>query len=739
MHSPLATGWLVGLALALALALVAVAAALARCRRSRRRADADAARLAALAAAHDHLQSAHDRLAAAVAAGHHGIFDLDLRTGALAASAAFADIVTGGAPPPADGAAWLALVHPDDRERLAAARAAALAADAPGYECEARLLPGKAGRRWLLEQGRVCARDAAGQPLRLAGTVRDITARKRDEQRLVMRGRMATAFLATSGEATLRHLGSLLQDLLEAPSAWVGMLDTEGRLRLAGVGDGAVTGCLAPDEVPAALQRVQESAGPLLVAAEGLGPAAPGSPGEAVPPLLAARLASGEQVLGLVAVGGRPAGFRDEDLATIAGVAADLAPLVHARLAAEMADAQAAQAQKMQALGVMAGGIAHDFNNILQAILGFSTLARQDAHDPARLSADLDRVQRATLRGRDLVQRILHFSRPADAAGAPLDPLPMLEEIALELRTSQPACIGVETAFDPGCGLVRAAPEHLKEAVLNLAVNAAQAMGTDGGTLTLSAAAWPVPAGDARFPAAWRGNDAVTTVGDTGPGIPADIRACLFDPFFTTRAVGQGTGLGLSVVHGLVTALGGRVFLECPPSGGTLATIYLPRVDARSEARGDSQGHAATGGQAAGPAAAAARRPRVLFVDDDPEIRDLAAALLGREGLAVETAAEGLGACRLVADDPGGFDVVVTDQYMPGLTGRELALRISALRPDLPVVLVTGLDEPAEPAVAGALVIREVVTKPFFGQSLVLAVRRALEKGREAGGWPPRP
>ncbi len=731
MQSPLAPGWLSGpaiaLGLALVLALAAALVALARCRRVQGRAAAAASRLSVLAAERDRLQSDHDRLAAAVAAGRHGIFDLDLRTGALAASAAFAEIVTGGGPVPVDGAAWLDLVHPDDRDRLAAARAAALAPAATGYECEARLLPRDAGRRWLLEQGRVCARDEAGLPLRLAGTVRDITARKRAEQRLVMRGRMATAFLATSGEETPGHLAALLRDLLESSHAWVGMLDTQGRLRLSGGIDGTTTSCLEPADVPAVLRRVQASAGPLVVTDTGDGATSHLSPGS---PLLAARLASGEQVLGLVAVAGRPGGFRADDLETIAGVAADLAPLVQARLAAETADAQAAQAQKMQALGVMAGGIAHDFNNILQAILGFSTLARQDAHDPARLAADLDRVQRATVRGRDLVQRILHFSRPADSAATPVDPLPVLEEIALELRTSQPAGIRVETAFEPGCGLVRAAPEHLKEAVLNLAANAAQAMGAAGGTLSLAIASWRVPADDARFPAAWRGRDAVAiTVGDTGPGIPADIRARLFDPFFTTRAVGEGSGLGLSVVHGLVSGLGGQVVLECPPSGGTRATVYLPRVDDR--------GHGPAGAGAAGLDGDASRRPRVLFVDDDPEIRDLAVALLGREGLSVETAAEGLGACARIAADRARFDVVVTDQYMPGLTGRELALRVAAIRPGLPVILVTGLDEPAEPTVEGALVFREVVTKPFFGQSLVQAVRRALGGEREPDGTSP--
>ncbi|MBK8165466.1 MAG: response regulator [bacterium] len=707
---------------ALVLGLVAAGAGLLHCRRSASRARAEHE-----ATIRD-LVADRERLAAVVEAGRYGIFDLDLATGRLDASPAFYAAVGNGDARPEHGQAWLALVHPDDSARLDAARRAGSGRGGPGYACEVRLQRTDGSSRWVLEQGRGAAHDEAGCPLRLAGTVRDITARKRVEQQLAMRGRMAAAFLAARGDVLLGDLGAMLQELLEAPCSCVGMLDEQGRLRLACNGaDGSrhATTTMDADALPAALRRVLDAEGPLVTEGQDQGTPDQGTPDQGLPrlPLLAVRLASGERVFGLVAVAGRTRGFGDDDAATIAGIAADLAPLVQSRLEAEAADKQAAQAQKMQALGVMAGGIAHDFNNILQAILGFSTLARQDAHDPARLATDLDRVQRATVRGRDLVQRILHFSRPADAEATPLDPLPLLEDLAIELRATQPDSVRVVTSFAPDCGHVRAGSEHLRQALANLAANAAQAMDSRGGTLTLAAAPWRVNATDARFPADWRGREVVAfRIGDTGPGIAEEIRARLFDPFFTTRAVGEGTGLGLSVVHGLVTGLGGRVVIECPATGGTVASVYLPRVDAH--------GHPPAPADTLPASSLASRRGRVLFVDDDPEIRDLAVTLLGRAGLEVETAQDGLQACERLARDPSGFDVVVTDQYMPGLTGRELALRVAALRPDLPVVLVTGLDEPADAAVAGALVFREVVTKPFFGQSLILAVRRALDRAR---------
>jgi len=674
------------------------------------------------------LAESRDRLEMALEAVRDGIWEVDLETGRLTVSPAFGWVMTPGGVPPADLAGWRALVHPADRARLEAVIADHQRNVTPAYECEMRIRRADGSEAWVLEHGRVATRDDLGRPRRLAGTVRDITARKRAEQRLEMRGRLAAVFLTARGDDLRSSLGTLLQEILEAPCSCVGMFDATGRLRLACndfTADGAAPehSLLSPDAVPEALRRVLGSAGPLILTETGAEtPRAP---------LLGVRLGSGERVLGLVAVGGRAAGYQHADAETLAGIAADLEPLIQSLLEAEAKDALLAQAQKMEALGVLAGGIAHDFNNILQAILGFSALARQDAGDPERLTADLDRVQRATVRGRDLVQRILQFSRPSEPEAPPLDPVPLTEGLVRELRAGLSGRIRLVSRLEADCGRVRAAPQVLRQALVNLTTNAVQAMEATGGTITVAARPWTVPTDDHRFPPDWCGREVVEfSVADTGPGIPEEHRARLFDPFFTTREVGQGSGLGLSVVHGLVSGLGGHVTIECPAAGGTLAAIYLPRVRA--------SGHAATSDQPpAFPAATeGALRGRILFVDDDPEIRDLAVVLLSRAGFDVETAPDGLVACKRITDRPDDFDIVVTDQYMPGLTGRELALRVAALRPALPVILVSGLDEPADPSVAGGLVFREVVTKPFFGQSLCLAVHRALTTGPGGSGGP---
>jgi signal transduction histidine kinase/CheY-like chemotaxis protein len=594
-------------------------------------------------------------------------------------------------------------------------------ADGPGVDVHAITIDSEFGR----------------QPAQLT-FIRDVTAEfagqrelARSRQRLEMRGRLAAAFLTARGDDLRGNLGALLREILETPCSCVGVFDATGRLRLAcncPVPDGAGPShkVLLPEAVPKALQRVLEAPGPLILAETGAE--------EPCAPLLGTRLVSGGRVLGLVAVGGRATEYRREEAETLADIAADLGPLIQSLVETETKDAQLAQAHKMEALGVLAGGIAHEFNNILQTILGFSSLAREDTADPKHQAANLDRVQRATIRGRDLVQRILQFSRPDDAEGPPLDPVPLTEDLIRELKVAWSKSIVIESRLEADCGRVRAAPGVLRQALASLTTNAAQALEATGGRLTVSVRPWCVPADDRRFPSDWCGREVVElAVADTGPGISETHRARLFDPFYTTREVGQGSGLGLSVVHGLVTGLGGHVTIECPAAGGTVASIYLPRVYA-------SRPVAISDPLPAIPATAAtgARRGRILFVDDAPELRDLAMAMLRGAGFEVETAADGLAACERITARPDDFDVVITDQCMPGLNGRELALRVAALRPGLPVILVSGLDEPVDPSVAEGRVFREVITKPFCGQSLCLAVQRALA-GRPAGEHAERP
>ena len=662
------------------------------------------------------LEENRERLAVALEAARDGVWDLDLATGRLGHNAAFGAVIAPGGPVPGDVPAWRDLIHPGDRERLEAAISRHEQEHTDSYECEMRVRRPDGTDAWVLEHGRVAARSGSGAPQRLVGTVRDVTSRKRAERRLEMRSRLAETVMATRGEALRSTVGELLRELLEAPCSCVGMYDRNGRLRLAcnchPLADGSVPDLLlAPESVPAALQQVLDAHAPLCLTETGGGTDAPRAP------LLGVRLAAGGRVLGLIAVGGRAGGYRQDDIEALAGIAEDLGPLVLARMETEAVDAQLAQAQKTEALGVMAGGIAHDFNNILQAIMGFSSLARQDAGDPVRLAADLDRVQKATTRGHELVQRILQFSRSEEPETGTLDPAPVVQDLAMELAASVPAHITVECRVAAECGRVRVGAQPLRQILRNLAQNARQAMEATGGQLTIVARPVTVDAADPRFTPEWLGREVLElAITDTGPGIPEAHRSRIFDPFFTTREVGQGTGMGLPVVYGLVTAVGGRVHLESPVGGGTVVSVFLPRLPV--------VGRPAEPDTTVLPQMAGAGR-RVLFVDDEEEIRELAVVLLGRAGFQVEAVADGFAAVERITADPQAFDVVVTDQYMPGLTGRELARKVADVRPGLPVVLVTGMNEVADAPGGGPGLFREVVTKPFTGPALVLAACRA--------------
>jgi PAS domain S-box-containing protein len=662
------------------------------------------------------LHESRERLAVALEAARDGVWDLDLATGRLGHNATFGEIIAPAGEAPADLSTWRGLIHPGDRVQLEEAIAAHERNVTNSYECEMRIRLRDGSSAWILEHGRVASRSDSGAPLRLVGTVRDITIRKRAERRLEMRSRLAGAVMAARGEDIRSTIGEILRDLLDTPYSCVGMFDRSGRLRLncncrEGAGGASGDVLLAAEAIPGALQQVLASASPLVLEETGTGPDAPHAP------LLGIRLSSGDRLLGLISVGGRPGGFQRTDAEALEGFAEDLGPLIRARLETEAMDAQLAQAQKTEALGVLAGGIAHDFNNILQAVMGFSSLARQDAGDPARLADDLDRVQKATVRGHDLVQRILQFSRSEEPEMDTLDPVPLVQETARDLAAGLPAHITLDCRVAPECGRVRVGLLPMRQILRNLTQNARQAMETTGGRLTIVARPLTIEAGDGRFPREWFGRDVLeVAVADTGPGIPEAHRSRLFDPFFTTREVGQGSGLGLSVVHGLVTAIGGVVHLDSPASGGTIASVFLLRVPLIGRtAETDDTPVTATAGAG----------KRVLFVDDEDEIRELAVVLLGRAGFVVETASDGFAAAECIRARPGDFDVVVTDQYMPGLSGSELARRVAAVRPGLPVVLVTGMNEIPESPGAGASLFREVVTKPFTGTALVLATCRA--------------
>ena len=373
------------------------------------------------------------------------------------------------------------------------------------------------------------------------------------------------------------------------------------------------------------------------------------------------------------------------------------------------------QAQRFEAMGALAGGIAHDFNNILGAILGYGERALRDAEKGTRLRRDLESILAAGERGRALVDRVLAFSRGSAGEHVPVHVEKVVREALDMLEGKLPAGIQVRAALLAGAAAMLGDPTHVHQIVLNLGMNAIQAMPA-GGTLSVSLetvrfdAPRSVTVGGIGM-----GENLVLKVADTGTGIAADILDRIFDPFFTTKEAGVGTGLGLSLVLRLVTEAGGAIDVASTPGAGSTFTVYLPRVGDAMDSRESEE-----------PSVRRGDGQRVLVVDDEEPLVRLATSTLEELGyvpVAFTSSAAALDAFRA---DPGGFDAVITDERMPGLTGMELIRQIRGVRSSIPILLVSGYV--SGPVMAHALEhgAAEVLRKPLSARALGINLARVL-------------
>ena len=400
---------------------------------------------------------------------------------------------------------------------------------------------------------------------------------------------------------------------------------------------------------------------------------------------------------------------------TIAGLLRQLRRLEAGEAEKAALQARLQKAQRLESLGTLAGGIAHDFNNILGAILGFGEMAQQHAAPGSDMRRYIDRVMQGGARARVLVRRILDFSRSGVAERVPVPIQAVVEEALAMLRPTLPEAIGIDARLEAGTAAVLGDGTQLHQVVMNLCTNAAQAIG-DAGRIEVrlermqSEAARPALHGER--PA---GPCVRLTVSDTGHGMSADVLQRAFDPFFTTKKVGEGTGLGLSMVHGIVADLGGAIDIATELGRGTQVTVWLP-VSGESEAP---------------PLRPEPTWPRgagqvVMVVDDERPLVELAEELLaelGYEPVGFDSSERALEAFEA---DPQRFDAVLTDEMLPGLPGSELARRLLALRPGLPVILVSGnvgaaLEQRARDAGVVAL-----LRKPLGLQELAETLARTL-------------
>jgi PAS domain S-box-containing protein len=382
-------------------------------------------------------------------------------------------------------------------------------------------------------------------------------------------------------------------------------------------------------------------------------------------------------------------------------------------------ETQLRQSQKMQAMGTLVGGIAHDFNNLLGVVLGYADLTLQAVPEESMARNHLKQILVAGERARNLVQQMLTFSRQAKQERQPFQLHLLVKEVLELLRAVFPATITLRQEIDLPTSTVLANPIQMQQVLMNLCTNAAHAMRQTGGVLEVCLDAVVFAAETALpHPTLRPGPYIRLTVRDTGHGMAPEVLERIFEPFFTTKDVGEGTGLGLAVVHGIVTEHEGAITVESIPGQGTTFVMYLPRSASPFEITPDTEDPIRT------------EQGRILFVDDEAALAHIGQTMLTHLGYDVVSYTSSEEALEAFCEAPEHFDLVITDQTMPHLTGADLARALRGLRPDIPIILCTGYSQTMTAEQAAQLGLDAFCMKPLRMRELELTIRGVLTQRR---------
>ncbi|HTT10678.1 MAG TPA: PAS domain-containing protein [Burkholderiaceae bacterium] len=654
-------------------------------------------KLARLQTAQASLSAIKERFALAVSGSDDGIWDWDQKTDLVFASARARELY--GLPPGTEVQskdAWFRLVqvHPDDAERRGAAMKAHMEGRTPLFETEYRVRHLDGNYRWVRVRG-LAVRDAEGRPLRIAGSVSDIDARKRAEEAL--------------RQSEERY-----------------------ELAVAGVNHGVWDWDLASDMVfmSARAQELfgREAGEPMRPRRQWIAQWTYHPDDRAlVRATLSDYLRGGTKTFEVEYrmrhLNGEWRWYHDRGIAVrdasgrayrMAGSIEDITDRKRAEAERDRLEEQLRQTQRLEAMGTLAGGVAHDFNNILAAILGYGEMAQKEAAEHTPLRRYIDAAMSAGARAKALVERILAFSRSGMGELVPVHVQAVITEVLEIVAGSLPAGIRLERTLAAGDAGVIGDPTQLHQVVMNLCSNAVQAIKGEG-TVTVSVDTIEFDAPRTVTTCALRAGAYVRLrVADTGTGIDPRVIDRIFDPFFTTKEVGVGTGLGLSLAHGIVSDLGGGIDVESPPGAGATFTVYVPwQCTVMAPAKVEE------------PTAAGAGET-IMLVDDEVALVRLGEEMmadLGYDAVGISSSAEAL---ELFRAEPDRFDAVLSDEAMPGMTGSELTAEIRKIRPDIPVVLMSGYVTPALSERARDAGVFEVLAKPLVSREIARSLASAL-------------
>ena len=380
---------------------------------------------------------------------------------------------------------------------------------------------------------------------------------------------------------------------------------------------------------------------------------------------------------------------------------------------------QIQQAQRMESIGNLAGGIAHDFNNILFPIVGMAELLLEDLPSGSPERENTEEILRAGMRGSDLVKQILAFSRQSEHQMVPTRIQNILREVLKLSRATIPAYIEIQQDIQNDCGMVRADATQIHQVAMNIITNAFHAMEDRGGKLTVRLCETEIKALEERYANLSPGIYAHISISDTGHGMPSDLIKKIFDPYFTTKEQGKGTGLGLAVVHGIVKEHNGDIKVVSEIGEGSIFNVYLPLMEKPDQlhiskiTKKLEKGH-----------------ERILLVDDEEPIAKLEKQILERLGYKVTILFNGLEALELFKAKPQAFDLIISDMSMPNISGDELSAKMKSIRSDIPVILCTGFSERIKDRSIDELGINGMLMKPVSKTDLAQCIRKALDQPR---------
>jgi len=620
-----------------------------------------------------------DRMELALQAADQGMWDWDIRSGDVIINDRLAEMLGYSAEeikPRLNS--WQKLIHPDDISFVNKSMSAHLEGRPPLFELEYRMRCKSGDWLWILDRGKVMERDANGDALRMTGMHLDITDRKLAEKALRESEGQKNAIL----DGITTNLAFVNEDL---EILWVNRAS-------------ANSVNVSPEEMIG--HKCHEFWGDPKKSCDGC------------PTAKVFKTKRSEHAI-IHASDGRIWGERGEpvfdDEGRLMGVV-KIADNITERIRMER---QLRQAYKMEAIGTLASGIAHDFNNILTPILIHTEVVLSNIPDAQRFH--LEQVIEAGHRAKNLVRQILTFCRESEQKKEPLELNPIIKEAIKFLASTLPATIEIRQNIEAESGIVLANPIQIHQVLMNLCTNAAHAMHEQGGVLEIELMDATIDSAS-HLTGMFPGPYVRLTVSDTGHGIKKTVMKKIFDPFFTTKERGEGTGMGLAVVHGIVEDSGGVIEVDSEPGKGSRFHVYFPKIGEWSASQIENIGTLPRGSE------------RILFVDNEEAIVEAAKWMLHSLGYEVVVRRNGLEALGLFREDPAGFDLVITDQTMPKMTGTELAKELTKVRPDIPIILCTGFSEPIAGKTAEDAGLREVVMKPIVMSNMAETIRRALDE-----------